>query len=356
MSSRQPSTRIDNDPRFAQIRLDPRYKKSGKREGPGQWSGSRDTRFQVGDDDLFVRDKRGGVRENKRRIDEEMEEMGYGKVENRKKGREVEESEERVESEQRSEDGEEEEVVDGESGVEEGEEERDEDDSAEDIDMDKVNELLGNKPDEEEDAWSDSQEEKAPMFEGASKRLALMGYDWSKIKAGDLMITFSSFLPEGGILKRVSVYPSEFGKQRMAQEEVEGPGDIFKEEKPNKQEEQPTKKKNKKDGVEEKTLRRQREAEQNEWVAGIDEDSGLDLAKLRKYERDRLKYYYAVLEFDSAKTADHVYEACNGFELEKTGIKIGKQVHYPRSASSARRSKIPIRRYSSLHGEAIHSE
>lgn len=206
---------------------------------------------------------------------------------------------------------------------EEGEEEEEEE-----IDMDRVNELLGVKPSEDVDAWSDESSE-AQVLESSTKRLALLNYDWSKITAGDLMITFSSFLPEDGQLKKVTVYPSDFGKQRMLQEETEGPGDIFtanadiKEEAEEKTASKPNKKKGGKEEAP-KPKKPTRQIESQEWTVGTEEESALDLAKLRRYERERLKYYYAVLEFDSSKTADAVFEACNGFELEKTGIKIGK--------------------------------
>lgn len=212
--------------------------------------------------------------------------------------------------------------------VEEGEEEEEE------IDMERVNELLGVKEDDEVDAWSDDSS-KAQVLETSTKRLALLNYDWSKISAGDLMITFSSFLPEDGQLKKVTVYPSDFGKQRMQQEEIEGPGDIFKQGTDVKDEEtkeaRTVQKNQKKKDVKEdipKAKKPNRQIENQEWVVGTEENSALDLAKLRRYERERLKYYYAVLQFDSSKTADAVYEACNGFELEKTGIKIGRLTSY----------------------------
>jgi hypothetical protein len=223
-------------------------------------------------------------------------------------------------------------IIDGSEGVEE---------EMESIDMDRVNELLGVNPDEEIDAWSDESSD-AKMVEDSSKRLALLSYDWSKIHAGDLMITFSSFLPEGGQLKKVAVYPSDFGIQRMKQEELEGPGDIFKPEEAaikEKTKENPSKKK-KAPVVESKEKKQDKIKKQKEtvqWTVNAEEqESALDLAKLRRYERERLKYYYGVLFFDSGATADAVYEACNGFELEKTGIKIGNQINNPRPESSTR--------------------
>lgn len=236
----------------------------------------------------------------------------------------------------------------------EGEEEEEE------IDMDRVNELLGVQPEEDIDAWSDSTSE-APIAETSTKRLALLNYDWSKISAGDLMITFSSFLPEDGQLKSVTVYPSDFGKQRMLQEETEGPGDIFK---PNTDvgfaEEEtpaPTKQSKKKGAKEEpaKSKKPTRQLETQEWAVGTQEESALDLAKLRRYERERLKYYYAVLEFDSSKACDTVYEACNGFELEKTGIKIGK-ISLLRLEIYPRRLEVSLRAEGKMHREAIEDD
>lgn len=38
-----------------------------------------------------------------------------------------------------------------------------------------------------------------------------------------------SFVPKGGAIKSVTIYPSEFGKERMQKEEIEGPPrELFK--------------------------------------------------------------------------------------------------------------------------------
>ncbi len=272
-------------------------------------------------DEEYVPNKYGGIKKNKNGVTKELKEMtGEDEEEDQQEIEDhddVSEDAPKIKTKSKA-------YRDPEAGFEWNEETSDEE-----IDMDRVNELLGNNVDEE-DAWTEDESE-ALMIESSSKRLALMNYDWSKIHAGDLMITFSSFLPEGGILKKVSVYPSEFGIKKLAEEEEQGPGDIFKESADRKEDDgdsdNTTRASIKKKVQEEpKSKKLTRHTVEDDWaVSHEDTRSGLDVSKLRKYERDRLKYYYAVLEFDSGKTADSVYESCNGFELEKTGIKIGKQ-------------------------------
>ena len=41
---------------------------------------------------------------------------------------------------------------------------------------------------------------------------------------------------------------------------------------------------------------------------------------MREYQLNRLKYYYAVASFDSPETANAIYDACNGFEYQTSGI------------------------------------
>lgn len=43
--------------------------------------------------------------------------------------------------------------------------------------------------------------------------------------------------------------------------------------------------------------------------------------RIRAYERSKLRYYYAVIDTDSVETAEHLYNECDGVELERTACK-----------------------------------
>lgn len=132
-----------------------------------------------------------------------------------------------------------------------------------------------------------------------TRRLAAVNLDWDNVGAVDLMKAFSSFAPSGGKVLRVTVYPSEFGRERMERENIEGPpSEIFR----SKVEEEDIDS----DEVTEKTI--------------IKEDKGqeFDSGKLRNYQLERLRYFYAVIECDKPTTAHHIYDQCDGAEYEAT--------------------------------------
>lgn len=54
----------------------------------------------------------------------------------------------------------------------------------------------------------------------------------------------------------------------------------------------------------------------------VDEEDEAYKEKLREYQLNRLKYYYAVIEFDSVRCADVVYKECDGLEFESTANRL----------------------------------
>ncbi|CAO3622636.1 unnamed protein product [Mucor hiemalis] len=138
-----------------------------------------------------------------------------------------------------------------------------------------------------------------------TSRLALVNMDWDKIKAVDILKVLSGFKPDTGIIKSVSIYPSEFGKERLLLEDTQGPPqEIFK----NKKIEA-----NSDNDDEEITAE---SIVKNQLEEGDGQD--FDQEALRKYQLDRLKYYYAVIECNDSQTAKVIYRTCDNTEYESS--------------------------------------
>eukprot|EP00798_Chlamydomonas_sp_ICE-L_P030470 gene30470-35481_t len=103
-----------------------------------------------------------------------------------------------------------------------------------------------------------------------TRRIAIVDIDWEHVTAVDMYAVLNSFKPLDGQVKRVTVYPSDYGIERMAEEAELGPQRIFK----------PKAKKNKEGGGQES-----------------DEAS------------------------DSETTSLHVYNECDGLEFERSACK-----------------------------------
>lgn len=125
--------------------------------------------------------------------------------------------------------------------------------------------------------------------------------DWDRIRASDIMVLCNSFLPPGGSILSVKIYPSEYGKERMAEEESKGPQELT-----------------------ENKLNSDSDIDSSDSEAVDDNEEGVDyhMEKLRQYQLNRLKYYYAVIECNSVGASDKLYAECDGLEYESTATKL----------------------------------
>ncbi|ETN42108.1 uncharacterized protein HMPREF1541_04047 [Cyphellophora europaea CBS 101466] len=191
--------------------------------------------------------------------------------------------------------------------------------------------LREGRPEEEEDSSSDessSSEEEDEVEEAelspqtgnevptgeVSSRLAVVNLDWDNIRAEDLMAVFSSFVESSGKLLKVAIYPSEFGKERMQREEMEGPPkEIFA---------IGPKPEHGKDEFEdfgsESESEDDDEALKEKLIKPDDGATDFDSQALRSYQLDRLRYFYAILTFSSPVAAKHIYDAVDGTEYLST--------------------------------------
>jgi len=106
-----------------------------------------------------------------------------------------------------------------------------------------------------------------------SRRLAIVNLDWDSIDASSIYQIISGFSKPEEILG-VKLYKTPFGKSQLEKEAKEGP-----------------------------------------LVSSRAENRDQEI---RKYIKNRMKYFYAVVEFASAEIAEVVYEAIDGLEIGET--------------------------------------
>ena len=157
-------------------------------------------------------------------------------------------------------------------------------------------------------------EEGKPEEGEPSASFAVVNLDWDNVRAVDLMVTFQSFVPKGGSIKSVTIYPSQFGKEQMQREEIEGPSrELFKSKK--------KKKKHESDESDDEVDMNNVESMRKITKKLYEEEDGTedyDSKALRRYQLQRLRYYYAVVHCDSVSTAENIYKNCDGTEYEST--------------------------------------
>ncbi|EGS21739.1 uncharacterized protein CTHT_0036060 [Thermochaetoides thermophila DSM 1495] len=145
-----------------------------------------------------------------------------------------------------------------------------------------------------------------------TRRFAVVNMDWDHIKSVDLMALFTSFLPPGGRIEKVSIYPSEFGKERMQREDLEGPPkEIFKK---SKASDDSSSSDSDSDSDSSSSTDEDSDEEVKKELLKEGDDQDFDSDALRAYQLERLRYYYAVVVCSDKDTAHKLYEATDGTE------------------------------------------
>lgn len=153
-------------------------------------------------------------------------------------------------------------------------------------------------------------------------------------------VVLQSFLPIGGKVERVTVYPSDFGKERMAIEQKHGPQGIWDDRAEENDEDDVSDPGvdlydtetqsidagndiSKKGSGDFKRRGRVGLVIQNDSDDSDEENEkvkGINTVKLREYELSKLRYYFAIAEFDSIATAEAIYKELDGVELEHSSM------------------------------------
>ncbi|KAI8833921.1 hypothetical protein BC829DRAFT_407503 [Chytridium lagenaria] len=277
---------MEDDERFARLKRDPRFLRPKKNSSKVVV----DPRFQAifdGEEfgtstrDRYGRKVKATTSEDMRRfyrVDEKEDEKEEDGEEGEGDDEGAEEEEEDFGVSEGDEDEEEMEgsrLIRGEMFVESSDEEEEAD-----VEVEEENDDVGIELKEEEKV------ERGPP----SCRFAVVNLDWDNLKASDLWKAFEGFKPKKGQILSISIIPSDFGKERLEKEEREGPpAEIFKND----------------DDV-------------NKPLFYDQDQDDFDEQALRKYQLERLKYYYAVVECDTTATASAIVEGCDGAEFEKS--------------------------------------
>ena len=149
-----------------------------------------------------------------------------------------------------------------------------------------------------------------------SKRLAIVNLDWDHVHSSDLFKVFDAFCPPDGLIHSVRIFPSDFGKQRLLEEENSGPPSlIFKSILPTSTNMSSTSR-----TARGRSGKKKSEAQELIYEQVMEEggEDGFNARRLRRYQLERLKYYFAVVETDSIATAKAIYNSCDRAEFEKS--------------------------------------
>ncbi|KDQ12856.1 hypothetical protein BOTBODRAFT_134036 [Botryobasidium botryosum FD-172 SS1] len=321
MSSDTRFSRLKTDPRFrrpkkqsTKVVVDQRFKSifegdkkgKGKDKGAGKGKGSGKASVDKYGRKISANHDRDNLRRFYQLEDDEAEgeEGGSSRAPDYARGEVLLESSDEGSSDSESDAGE---VTLGRDVHKEPESRRKEADDELEIDLDESNFA---DLDAQAEAYAKESAKTAAEAESSrgaeTSRIAVVNLDWDHIRSEHLFKIFSSVVASAsgkkGRVLNVRVYPSEFGKERMAREEKEGPPpEVFKKSRRGDIDEE-----EEEEDINEKTI--------------FNEDGGEEYNEdaLRQYQLERLRYYYAIVTCDSVATAAHAYSELEGTELERS--------------------------------------
>merc|ERR1712226_1157896 len=135
--------------------------------------------------------------------------------------------------------------------------------------------------------WNFNDDNVTKSEDANSSVLTMCNFDANEISAEDIYMLLQSFLPLNGSVKCVKVFISDYGKEKLAEEATEGP----------------------------KALKVEN-YNSNNLETNMSEKEATE--KVRVYQAQRLRYYYAIINCNDAETAAHLYEVCDGLEFESS--------------------------------------
>jgi hypothetical protein len=150
-----------------------------------------------------------------------------------------------------------------------------------------------------------------PMGE-VSSRLAAVNMDFDNIRATDVLAVANSFVPAGGKILSVVIYPSEFGMERLQREELEGPPREIFASSSAKNENNMTSLIEAPESSEDDDSDHEEETKKKPLKESNGEE--FDSTALRAYQLDRLRYYYAVITCSADNVAKALYDNMDGME------------------------------------------
>lgn len=312
-----------NDPRFKKVFSDPKYRPTRKSKAKV----AIDDRFKK--EDLVINKSTSKVDKygRKKKSEDNDATKAFDELYEKQQDEENEEKEAEEEKAELSSNSQE---PESELELESASDSESDSNSDSELENENIDDILAKARGLASDESSDESDSEAELAESVSEdedaetaeaipeadpthRFAAVNLDWDHLSATSLFATFASFLPPNTNLTSVQIFKSEYGKEKLAQEELHGPpAAIF-------------------NGQDNNSVDSNSDSDSDSDDENLDiakatrklykesDESELNTTALREYQLDRLRFYYAIVTFPTTEIAQNVYKACDSTEYESTG-------------------------------------